>query len=105
MAGGRRLYRNEQTSNGSHLVRVLDNLGLKKKDLDVLHTTLDNEKALVLEIVEECKKGNFKRFTTLSKGGGLDWVRIYVNISNQTWKTWQTKSYTARRKQKLPEKS
>ncbi len=105
MAGGRRLYRNDQTSYGRHTVRVAGNLGFKAEDLDILHTTLDNDKTLVLEIVEECKKGKFERFITLSKGGGLEWVRTYANISDRTWKTWQTKSATARRKQRLLEKS
>ena len=104
MAGGRRLYRNEQTSYGRHSVRVADNI-FRKSDLDILHTTLDNEKTLVLEIVEECKKGNFERFTTLSKGGGLEWVRTYANISDRTWKTWRDKSANARRKQRMLEKS
>lgn len=81
-----------QGIGGIGIFNIFSAKGVSKTDYDLLHTSSDNDKDLVLGIVKECRDGNYERLKTLTQGGGLEWIRTYARVSDSEWKFWKANS-------------
>lgn len=86
--GGKMRY---NRSNGGSQCCAIPRL-VKDDDLDLIHSSLNNDRDFVLEIVAECKKKNYSRFPLLQEGGGIEWVRAFAVVSIATWNEWKKES-------------
>ncbi len=95
----RQLLRDQSTRYGTQRGYVLM---LNQTEKSHIHSSLDNDKNLVLSIIAECKEGNFHRFEELYSAG-IEWVRHYTVVSDKTWAQWRRDWKIFRKKAEISE--